>query len=120
MKSTYWILLTILLVTGSCQSQQGNRRILQDVETYIETRPDSALAILQGFTESDFASTDDKAHYSVLLAMAQDKSYIDKTDFVTLATAINYYSHHGSAFEKMRMLYYLSFPIKCTQKSLSH
>jgi cell division protein FtsL len=106
MKSTYWILLTILLVTGSCQSLQEGRQILQDVETYIETRPDSALAILQGFTESDFTSTGDKAHYSVLLAMAQDKSYIDKTDFVTLATAINYYSHHGSAFEKMRMLYY--------------
>jgi cell division protein FtsL len=106
MRFTYWILFLVLLLLDSCQSQHEESQVLQDVETYIETRPDSAFAVLQGFSDSDFTSDSNKAHYAVLLAMAQDKNYIDKTDFETLDPAIRYYTRHGSSFEKMRMLYY--------------
>jgi cell division protein FtsL len=106
MRFTYWILFFVLLLLDSCQSQHEESQVLQDVETYIETRPDSAFAVLQGFSDSDFTSDSNKAHYAVLLAMAQDKNYIDKTDFETLDPAIRYYTRHGSSFEKMRMLYY--------------
>lgn len=42
----------------------------------------------------------------MLLSMALDKNYVDKTDFKVLQPAIDYYRHHGTATDKLRTYYY--------------
>ena len=81
-------------------------RLLADVDSYIESRPDSALAVLEGIGVEDLGSREEKAKYALLMSMALDKNYIDRTDFEVLQPAIDYYESHGSATDKLRTFYY--------------
>ena len=79
---------------------------LDDIESYIHERPDSALAILQAIDKQDLATRSLKAKYAVLYSAALDKNYIDTTDLSIIEPAVNYYRRHGSADEKMRAYFY--------------
>jgi tetratricopeptide (TPR) repeat protein len=78
---------------------------LAGIDSYIEDRPDSALAVLVKI-DTVKTTTKEKAKYALLLSMALDKNYIDTTTFDILQPAIVYYRKHGSEYDKMRTLYY--------------
>ena len=92
----------------SCKDVRNSEvyRLLTDVDSYIESRPDSALAVLEGIDVEDLGSREEKAKYALLMSMALDKNYIDRTDFEVLQPAIDYYEDHGSATDKLRTFYY--------------
>ena len=96
--------ITIVSCNGARKSETF--RVLEDVDSYIEARPDSALAVLEGIGEEDLGSREEKAKYALLMSMALDKNYIDRTDFEVLQPAIDYYESHGSATDKLRTFYY--------------
>ena len=81
-------------------------RLLADVDSYIESRPDSALAVLEGIDKAELTTNELEAKYALLMSMALDKNYIDRTDFEVLQPAIDYYEDHGSATDKLRSFYY--------------
>lgn len=80
--------------------------ILNDIDTYIDVRPDSALTILQAIDKSSIATKKIEAKYALLLSQAFDKNYIDLQSDSIIAPAVRYYDNHGSAEEKMKTLYY--------------
>ncbi len=82
-------------------------RVLNDVETYIMERPDSALAVLDSMDRSILSSDRDKAHHALLYAMALDKNFIDVSDDSIARVAVDYYSKRGSDRHYARSLYYL-------------
>lgn len=90
----------------SCSRSNDTSRLVYDIENYIESRPDSALAVLQSLDTRQLHSDKDRAKYALYLSMALDKNYIDKTDFDVLQPAIDYFSKHGSATDKLRTFYY--------------
>jgi tetratricopeptide (TPR) repeat protein len=90
----------------SCQRHSDNWEKICDVENYIESRPDSALAVLEAIDIEKLSSDEEKAKYALYMSMALDKNYIDKTDFDVLQPAIDYYENHGSATDKLRTFYY--------------
>ena len=104
--------LLLLIITAmtivSCNDARKSEtfRLLEDVDSYIEARPDSALAVLEGIDVEDLGSREEKAKYALLMSMALDKNYIDRTDFEVLQPAIDYYESHGSATDKLRTFYY--------------
>ena len=104
--------LLLLIVTAitivSCNDARKSEtfRVLEDVDSYIEARPDSALAVLEGIDVEDLGSREEKAKYALLMSMALDKNYIDRTDFEVLQPAIDYYEDHGTATDKLRTFYY--------------
>ena len=104
--------LLLLIITAitivSCNDARKSEtfRVLEDVDSYIEARPDSALAVLEGIDVEDLGSREEKAKYALLMSMALDKNYIDRTDFEVLQPAIDYYESHGSATDKLRTFYY--------------
>ena len=104
--------LLLLIITAitivSCDDARKSEtfRVLEDVDSYIEARPDSALAVLEGIDVEDLGSREEKAKYALLMSMALDKNYIDRTDFEVLQPAIDYYEDHGSATDKLRTFYY--------------
>lgn len=98
------IVSTVLLC--SCSRSNDTSRLVYDIENYIESRPDSALAVLQSLDTRQLHSDKDRAKYALYLSMALDKNYIDKTDFDVLQPAIDYFSKHGSATDKLRTFYY--------------
>ena len=97
-----------LLLLSSCDLKQRSliTAQLDDVESYINESPDSALAVLQGLDSAALASRSIQARYSLLRTMAMDKCYMDITDPNILEPATAWYAHHGSADERMKMLYY--------------
>ncbi|MGM9763641.1 MAG: hypothetical protein ACI3ZQ_06445, partial [Candidatus Cryptobacteroides sp.] len=91
----------------ACSGNNEIRETLQSVESFIEEKPDSALAVLQNIDGKTLHKNADRAKYALLLSMALDKNYIDVTNDSIIAPAVQYYAHHGSADEKLKTNYYL-------------
>lgn len=106
MKAYYIYLIGIILCIASCTRHSQEWETLQEVETYIETHADSALVTLQNIRPKSLANKEEKAKHALLLSMAMDKNYIDRTDFDVLQPAIDYYRNHGTATDKLRTFYY--------------
>ena len=96
----------MVLCLASCSHRSKHWETLAQVESYIEERPDSALTVLQRMDKGEFSGMEEKAKYALLLSMAMDKNYIDRTDFDVLQPAIDYYEDNGSATDKLRTYYY--------------
>lgn len=96
--------MSFLLV--SCDNRQ-TKSLLQDVETYIQERPDSALRVLRKVDSLTLNTKALQARYSVLFAMALDKNYIDTTALSILEPTVAYYEKFGSPKDKMLSYYYL-------------
>lgn len=79
---------------------------MNDIETYIQTRPDSALAVLSQIDTSSLHHPKERAQFALLYAIALDKNYIDTTDIGVIRPAVEYYPKHGTAWQKMLTYYY--------------
>lgn len=99
-----FLLMSFLLV--SCDNRQA-KALLQDVETYIQERPDSALRVLRKVDSLTLNTKSLRARYSLLFAMALDKNYIDTTALSILEPTVAYYERLGSPQDKMLSCYYL-------------
>ena len=102
-------LLTILLLglcLVACNRHSEHWKTITDMERIIEERPDSVLNVLQAIDTDELVGDEEPAKHALLLSMALDKNYIDKTDFEVLQPAIDYYEDNGSATDKLRTYYY--------------
>lgn len=100
------VILSISVLFASCDNRQ-TKSLLQDVETYIQERPDSALRVLRKVDSLTLNTKALRARYSVLFAMALDKNYIDTTALSILEPTVAYYEKSGSPEDKMLSYYYL-------------
>ena len=92
----------LLCVLLGCSS-----RSLEDVESYIMDRPDSALVVLESMDKDLLVSKRDRAHHALLHAMALDKNFIDVSDDSLASIAVSYFSKYGPEKYEARSLYYL-------------
>ena len=103
------ILLVLTAITiVSCNGARKNEtyRALKDVESYMEERPDSALAALQDIDKAELTSKELEAKHALLLSQALDKNYIDLQSDSIIAPALRYYLRKGNNDEKLKTLYY--------------
>ena len=98
------LVIALMAMTGCRRGPVEARLDLAD--SLMESRPDSALTILDSISAADLRGDAQKARYALLLSMALDKNYIDTTTFDVLQPAIDYYPRHGSPDEKLRTYYY--------------
>lgn len=100
------LIIFLIMAFTSCASYDVEN-ILNDVDSYIMERPDSALLVLESIKREELKSERIKAHHALLYSMALDKNYIDVKDDSIAMVAVNYYSKHGSGKNKARAYYYL-------------
>ena len=100
------IVLSIMALASFMGCDRQSKVILNDVESYIESRPDSALTVLRALVPESMRSREMRAQYSLLYAKALDKNYIDTTDASVIQPALDWYKHHGSVENKAKSLYY--------------
>ncbi len=100
------LLILGFLILLSCSTFDVRNR-LNDIESYIMDRPDSALAVLDTMDRSLLTTERLRAHHALLHAMALDKNYIDVTDDSIARVAVDYYSRKGPKKYEARALYYL-------------
>ncbi len=79
---------------------------LEDVESYIQEFPDSALHVLASIDTSSFKTQSAAARHSLLYAMALDKNYIDTSDIRIILPARKYYPHSFDGKRKFLTWYY--------------
>ena len=99
-------LLIAALCMVACSRQSRHWDTLMQVDSFIEQHPDSALTVLQRINAAELTGNKERAKHALLLSMAMDKNYIDRTDFEVLQPAIDYYETHGTATDRLRTLYY--------------
>ena len=105
MKRLLFILaLTLTLV--ACNRHSEHWATITEMETIIEERPDSVLNVLQAIDTDELIGDEERAKHALLLSMAMDKNYIDRTDFEVLQPAIDYYEDNGTATDKLRTYFY--------------
>lgn len=95
-----------LSVAGCDRGSESVERGLDSAEYLMESRPDSALAIIDLIDESNLKEESQKARYALLKSMALDKNYVDTTTFDVLQPAIDYYLKKGTPDERLRTYYY--------------
>ncbi|MBR5724658.1 MAG: hypothetical protein IKX62_04715, partial [Bacteroidales bacterium] len=115
-KRYFWINVTFIPENSAfvcawngfaCSLQSRARaRLLHDVESYINDRPDSALAVLRGIQTRNLSGFHVRSYYALLLSEALDKNYIDLTDDSLAMVANRYYGDHGSKLHRVKSWYY--------------
>ena len=100
------VLAAITIVSCNDAMRSETFRVLEDVDSYIEARPDSALAVLEGINKSELTSKELEAKYALLLSQALDKNYIDLQSDSIIAPAVRYYENHGTPDERLLTHYY--------------
>lgn len=105
MKHLATIVIFLLCIT-SCTIETVSHT-LNDIDSYIFERPDSALAALESIDSERLRTSHTKAHHALLYAMALDKNYIDVTNDSIAKVATDYYKKHGPRRNYARALYYL-------------
>ena len=105
-----WVLMLAMALLVGCRPTPRGRTaaVLNDVETYINEHPDSALAVLRQLNSADAPrGAAQRARLALLHSMALDKCYIDLQTDSILAPAVAYYERHGTPDERLRTQYYL-------------
>lgn len=102
---TVCLTIIIFAIVG-CDRHSGTSEKLNLAESLMDSRPDSALSILNAVNVETLNDRKDKARYALLKSMALDKNYIDTTSFDILQPAIDYFLRKGTADEKLRTYYY--------------
>ena len=105
MKRLFTILFLGLCLVA-CNRHSEHWATITDMESIIEERPDSVLNVLQSIDTDELVGDEERAKHALLLSMALDKNFVDKTDFEILQPAIDYYEDNGSATDKLRTFYY--------------
>ena len=100
------VLAAITIVSCNDARRSETYRLLEDVDSYIEARPDIALAVLEGIDKSKLTSKELEAKYALLLSQALDKNYIDLQSDSIIAPAVRYYENHGTPDERLLTHYY--------------
>ena len=99
------VLILLLLVAAGCGSNDGLLK-LNDIESFIQERPDSALACLGEIGQGELTGAKEKALYSLLYSIALDKNYIDVKSDSLIRQAADYYSYHGDVYHRFLTFYY--------------
>ena len=102
-----FIILIVTIAAISCGKIKDAHKILNDIETFINERPDSALTILDSFATSLLQNKSVWAHQSLLHAQAKDKCYIDETDDSLMTQVVNYYEGKRDKEKLFKAYYYL-------------
>lgn len=97
----------VLLLAASCTDDAAVMSELDAAEFVMEDYPETALAILDTMQRSRLVSREAAARHALLYSQALDKNYVDMTTDSIIRPAVEYYSRHGSADERLKAQYYL-------------
>lgn len=100
----FCLLLVISFVFSSCHSDRS--RILVSAYSMVDSLPDSALSLLKK-VKYDELSAKDKAEYSLLFTMAQDKSGLDVDNDSLIRIAYDWFQQHQDDSLYAKCLYYM-------------
>ena len=100
------IILLIAFLSVACNERQSNNRQLILADSLMQSRPDSALCILQDISMEKLTTQADSAYYVLLLTQARDKNYVVQTDDSLIRYAVAYYDKTNDVRMQAKAHYY--------------
>lgn len=100
------IILLIAFLPVACNERQSNNRQLILADSLMQSRPDSALCILQDISMEKLTTQADSAYYALLLTQARDKNYVVQTDDSLIRYAVAYYDKTNDVRMQAKAHYY--------------
>ena len=106
MKLFFYISSLILLTCFSACKRSAYPPVMQQAEALMETRPDSALYLLEGMADT-LAMLPDEArmYWHLLTIQAKDKQYITHTDDSLINSIVSFYEDLGDK-ERLMLAYF--------------
>ena len=105
----YFVSILLLFVVGftACQRHTVHPLAMQQAESLMNARPDSALALLEGMADTlAMLPEEARMYWHLLTIQARDKLYITHTDDSLVNTLVRYYAASGDAAKLMLAYYY--------------
>ena len=84
-----------------------SRQSLADIESILDSRPDSAMALIRQIDTASLRGKAARAKFSLLHAAALDKNYIDTADTRVVQPAVDWYDRHGTPEQRLKAWMYL-------------
>ena len=105
-KNIVFLLIHIPIIWISCDGMGHQTIDFRKVENLMPQHPDSALMLLEQIENKENLSRKDKAHYSLLLTEAEDKTYVTHTTDSLISIAADYYEKTDDLGRKAKAWYY--------------
>ena len=105
-KNIVFLLILIPIIWISCDGMGHQTIDFRKIENLMPQHPDSALMLLEQIENKENLSRKDKAHYSLLLTEAEDKTYVTHTADSLISIAADYYEKTDDLGRKAKAWYY--------------
>lgn len=118
-RKQYLFLPILAFILFSCTDQHAES-IITKAEQLLNTKPDSALAVLDDIRESkeDWPRSQ-QMRYELVYAQAQNKAYVNFTTDSIVLSLVDYYERHGNANEQMMANYMAGCAYRDLEDALS-
>lgn len=103
--ATLIISLCMALALASCGPSADDRRLML-ADRLMDTRPDSALCILDSIDPAALPEGKTRALYGLLMTMARDKNHLDPDDETIISYARDYFADHSDPLRHTVATYY--------------
>ena len=115
----YLLLPILAFILFSCTDKHAES-IITKAEQLLNTKPDSALAVLDDIRESkeDWPRSQ-QMRYELVYAQAQNKAYVNFTTDSIALELVDYYERHGNANEQMMANYMAGCAYRDLEDALS-
>ncbi len=100
-----FIVLFFVSMLFSCRPDRESILNLHHAEVLLEQHPDSALIFLNKIIPSSL-STEEYAHYCLLMTQARDKNYLPLTSDSLISVAVEYYNDKKDLDTKAKTYFY--------------
>ena len=118
-RKQYLFLPILAFILFSCTDKHAES-IITKAEQLLNTKPDSALAVLDDIRESkeDWPRSQ-QMRYELVYAQAQNKAYVNFTTDSIVLSLVDYYERHGNANEQMMANYMAGCAYRDLEDALS-
>ena len=118
-RKQYFFLPILAFILYSCTDKHADS-IITKAEQLLNTKPDSALAVLDDIRESkeDWPRSQ-QMRYELVYAQAQNKAYVNFTTDSIALELVDYYERHGNANEQMMANYMAGCAYRDLEDALS-
>ncbi len=99
-------ILIMVILAGCGRGGEVESRLERIESELMESRPDSALAVLESMDVDELPSDRARALHGMLMAQARHKNYIDQTDDRDISSACRYFRDHGDDRRAMKSFFY--------------
>ena len=118
-RKQYLFLPILAFILFSCTDQHAES-IITKAEQLLNTKPDSALVVLEEIRDSkaDWPHSQ-QMHYELVYAQAQNKAFVNFTTDSIVLSLVDYYGRHGNANEQMMANYMAGCAYRDLEDALS-